>query len=96
MKQLDWTKEIAAHEEVVTKCLERWAEESGDKTFLYYGETEKHISYRQFNEWANSIGHTLQARGISKGDRVSVFLKNPLITTLAMFGIWKCGVYSFP
>jgi crotonobetaine/carnitine-CoA ligase len=91
VKQLDWTKEITAHEEVVTKCLERWAEESGDKVFLYYGETEKRISYRQFNEWANSIGRSLQARGINKGDRVSVFLKNPLITTLAMFGIWKCG-----
>jgi carnitine-CoA ligase len=83
--------EMAIKEEVVTKCIEHWAEVSGEKTFLYYGESETKLTFRQFNQLANSIAHSLIERGIEKGDRISVFLKNPLITTLVMFGIWKCG-----
>nr|WP_263326870.1 AMP-binding protein [Neobacillus sp. Marseille-Q6967] len=83
--------EGAFPEEVVTKSLEYWAEAVGDKTFLYYGEDEKRISYQRFHQLTNSIGHSLLARGIQKGDRIAVFLKNPLISTMVMFGIWKCG-----
>lgn len=36
------------------------------------------------------------SRGIHKGDRISVFLKNPLISTMVMFGIWKCGAVFSP
>ncbi|PLT35197.1 AMP-binding protein [Bacillus sp. V5-8f] len=96
MNQLELYKLIASEEEVVTKSLERWAGIFGDKTFIYYGETEKKISYKNFDQLTNSIGHCLKARGVEKGDRVSVFLKNPLIMTLAMFGIWKCGAVFSP
>lgn len=88
--------ELSAHEEVVAKCLEHWADVSGEKTFIYYGEAERKISYQKFNQLANSIGHTLLSKGVQRGDRISVFLKNPLITTMVMFGIWKCGAVFSP
>jgi carnitine-CoA ligase len=88
--------EGAFPEEVVTKSLEYWSEAAGEKTFLYYGEDEKRISYQKFNQLTNSIGHSLLSRGIQKGDRIAVFLKNPLISTMVMFGIWKCGAVFSP
>lgn len=88
--------EGAFPEEVVTKSLAYWADVAGEKTFLYYGEDERRISYQKFHQITNSIGHSLIARGINKGDRISVFLKNPLISTIVMFGIWKCGAVFSP
>ncbi|KKK37389.1 acyl-CoA synthetase [Mesobacillus campisalis] len=88
--------EGAFPEEIVTKSLAYWAEAAGEKTFLYYGEDEKRISYQQFHQLTNSIGHSLMVRGIAKGDRISVFLKNPFISTIVMFGIWKTGAVFSP
>jgi len=96
LTQIDLINEMPVKEEVVTKCVEHWAEVSSNKTFLYYGESEKKLTYQQFNQVANSIAHSLIERGIVKGDRVSVFLKNPFITTIVMFAIWKCGAVFSP
>lgn len=86
---------LGTKEELVTKKLEQWADEIGDKTFIYYGEEDKSTSYRDFNRLTNRFANTLIERGVKKGERISVFLKNPYITTVVMFGIWKTGaVYS--
>ncbi|WP_174732153.1 class I adenylate-forming enzyme family protein [Mesobacillus harenae] len=82
--------------EMVTKSLEHWAEVQPDKTFVYYGEEKLSVTFQQFNRMANSIAHSLIDKGIVKGDRICVFMKNPYITTLAMFGIWKSGAVFCP
>ena len=82
--------------EVITKKLEYWAQRAGDKTFFYYGDEDRPISYREFNLLSNRIARNLQALGIKKGDRISLFLRNALMTTLAMFGIWKIGAVFCP
>ncbi|AFM24841.1 AMP-binding protein [Desulfomonile tiedjei] len=82
--------EFAAHR------LEMWAELIPEKTFFFYGEEDEHISFKEFNELTNSIAHNLISMGLGKGDRVLVFLKNPVATTLAMFGIWKAGAVFIP
>lgn len=96
MNQTELLNQLSSREEVVPKCLEYWAETAGENTFIYYGESDKKISYKKFNQISNSIGHSLKARGIQKGDRISVFLRNPLVTTMVMFGIWKCGAVFSP
>ncbi|MCH6267559.1 AMP-binding protein [Neobacillus citreus] len=87
---------LGTDEESVIKKLEKWAREKGDKTFIYYGEDHRSITYKVFNEMANSFAHHLMDKGIQKGDRISLFLKNPYITTIAMFGIWKAGAVYCP
>ncbi|AXF55350.1 AMP-binding protein [Salicibibacter kimchii] len=89
-------KSLNTNDEMITKKLERWADEIGDKTFFYYGEEGQHFSFKRFNEMANSIAHYLQNKGVKKGDHISVFLMNPLVTTLSMFGIWKAGAIFSP
>ncbi len=81
---------------LLVRKLEEWAESRPDKTFFYYGEEDRHLTYREFNQLANRMAHNLKEMGVNKGDRVSLFLHNPLITILSMFGLWKIGAVFCP
>ncbi len=94
LKELE--REFKKDGEIVAFKIEEWAEKIGDKTFIYYGEEDRHYTYKEFNAMANSISHNLISMGVEKGDRISLFLKNPLVTALAMFGIWKAGAVFCP
>ncbi|PWA11812.1 acyl-CoA synthetase [Pueribacillus theae] len=89
-------KTLGTDEELITKKFEKWAKECGNKSFIFYGEENKTYTYHDFNKMANNFAHHLMKRGIQKGDRISLFLKNPLVTTIAMFGIWKAGAVFCP
>ena len=89
-------KELTKEGEIVTHILEKWAEEGKDRPFIYYGEEDLKLTFNEFNHIANSIGHNLRPLGISKGDRISVFMKNPFISTMVMFGIRKTGAVFCP
>ncbi len=81
---------------LLVRQLEKWAEKIPDKTFFYYGEQDRHYTYAEFNKRCNSIAYSLKDMGITKGDRVSLFLKNPLVTILSMFALWKLGAVFCP
>ncbi|RJP65549.1 MAG: acyl-CoA synthetase [Candidatus Abyssobacteria bacterium SURF_17] len=94
VKQLE--QELRDDGEIVIHAFEEWAEKRPNKTFFHYGEEDRRITFAEFNRLSNSIAHNLRAMGVQKGDRVSLFLMNPLVTTLAMFGIWKIGAIYCP
>jgi carnitine-CoA ligase len=81
---------------LLVRQLEKWAVKQPDKTFFYYGEEEHACTYSEFNGLCNCIANNLQEMGVSKGDRVSLFLKNPLVTILSMFALWKLGAVFCP
>ena len=64
--------------------------------FLYYGEDDVTISYEEFVTRADAVAGNLVAAGVRKGDRISVFLFNPMITTIWMFAIWRAGAVYCP
>ena len=82
--------------DVVVYKLEEWAEKTGDKKYFFYGEQNKSLTFKQFNEMANCIAHNYLSMGVKKGDRISLFLVNQLVTALAMFGMWKIGAVYCP
>jgi len=82
--------------EVIVHKLEQWAETRRDRTLFHYGEEDRLLSFGEFNALANAIAHSLSSLGIGKGDRISLFLMNPLVTALSMFGIWKLGAVYCP
>jgi carnitine-CoA ligase len=96
MVHINFEETLNTEEEFITKKLEKWARETGDRTFVYYGEENKTYTFKEYNEIVNSIAHNLIKMGIQKGDRISLFLKNPLISSLVMFGIWKAGAVYCP
>ncbi|WP_347548522.1 hypothetical protein ABFG93_13380 [Pseudalkalibacillus hwajinpoensis] len=68
-----FSKNLNTDQEIVTRQLERWADEIGNNIYFYYGENDKSYSYKKFNEMTNSIAHYLISSGIKKGDRIWVF-----------------------
>jgi len=88
--------EVSQEEEIITRRVEKWAREIGDNKFLFYGEDNVSITFREFNEMSNMVGHSLQSMGIEKGDKVSVLMINQLVTTVLMFAIWKVGAIYCP
>jgi crotonobetaine/carnitine-CoA ligase len=96
MNYIDIKNELTKDGEIVTQILEKWAVEAKDRTFIYYGEEDLKLTFNEFNQITNSIGHNLLSLGINKGDRICVFFKNPLATAMVMFGIWKTGAVFCP
>jgi crotonobetaine/carnitine-CoA ligase len=80
---------------VIYKLYE-WSRVKADKKFLYYGEENTYLTYAEFNQITNRIGNSLRSMDVAKGDRISLLLFNPLVSVLAMFGIWKIGAVFSP
>jgi carnitine-CoA ligase len=80
---------------VIYKLYE-WSRVKADKKFLYYGEENHYLTYAEFNKITNRIGNSLRSMNVAKGERISLLLFNPLISVLAMFGIWKIGAVFSP
>jgi crotonobetaine/carnitine-CoA ligase len=89
-------KDLKRDGEVVLDKLAECARTKAQKTYFVYGEQGRRISYVEFDRLTNCIAHGLRSLGIGKGDRISLFLMNPLVTTLAMFGMWKIGAVYCP
>ncbi|MCZ4291551.1 AMP-binding protein [Hoeflea alexandrii] len=90
------TKLLSENGELVTERLDHWAAVSGEQVFFHYGENDLTLSYAEFARQTDAIAGNLIRIGIRKGDRVSVFCRNMLTSTLAMFGIWKAGALYCP
>lgn len=82
--------------ELVTERLAHWARTKGDQLFYLYGEDDVRLSYAEFDRITDAIAGNLAAAGIGRGMPVSVFMRNQLISALAMFGIWKAGAVFAP
>ncbi len=73
-------------------CLRRHP----DKTFIYYGEADRAVSYQAFYDEVSRLAAALQGLDIAAEDRVSVFTRNAYLATLAMFAIWEIGAVYAP
>ncbi|MBL8357575.1 MAG: AMP-binding protein [Delftia acidovorans] len=82
--------------ELVTERLAHWARSKGEQQFYFYGEDDIRLSYAEFDRITDAIAGNLAAAGVRKGMPVSVFMRNQLVSALAMFGIWKAGAVFAP
>ncbi|MCE3550886.1 AMP-binding protein [Pseudonocardia sp. RS11V-5] len=96
MSEHELTARLRAEDELITDRLRHWARTTGDRTFLYYGEDDVSFTYAEFDRRTDAIAGNLAGRGVTKGDRVSVFSLNPMITALVMVGCWKAGAVYAP
>jgi amino acid adenylation domain-containing protein len=69
--------------------LERTAERFPEKTALVC--RGQRLSYRDVEQRANRLAHSLRAEGVQRGDRVAVYLDNSVETVVAVFAILKAG-----
>ncbi|MBE3587922.1 MAG: ATP-dependent acyl-CoA ligase [Thermoanaerobacteraceae bacterium] len=80
---------------VLPKILEEKAIKNGDKIFLNIC-SKRYYTYRQTNERANQVGRFLQKIGVTKGDKVAIFLPNSEHYIFSWFGIHKIGAVQVP
>ena len=71
---------------VSSNCLDRHLETRGDKTALIWESDDpqrsEHISYRQLYERVCQCANALKSLGVTKGDRVTIYL--PMIPEIAI------------
>lgn len=96
MNERELSELLKADGEIVTERLDHWAAIAGERTFLYYGEDSLELSYAEFGRLSSTVAGNLARLGIVKGDRVCVFTRNALVSTILMFGIWKAGAVYAP
>ncbi len=67
-----------------------------DRLAVHYGETGQDLRYREFGALTDHLAGQLASAGIAPGDRVSVLTVRPLVSALAMYGLWKAGAVYAP
>jgi amino acid adenylation domain-containing protein len=73
----------------VESFLEQSAERFPDKTAIVCGD--RRLTYREVEERANRLAHSLIAEGIERWDRVAVYLDNSVEAVVSVFAILKAG-----
>lgn len=73
----------------VEDFLELSARRSPEKIALVCGR--KRLTYREIEERANRLAHSLIAQGVKRWDRVAIFLDNSAEAVVSIFAILKAG-----
>src|SRR5580658_2450409 len=73
----------------VESFLEQSAHSLPHKTALVCGA--RRLAYRELDESANRLAHSLIAAGVQRGDRVAVYLENSIEAVASIFAILKAG-----
>lgn len=96
MNETELTALLRTNGEIITDRFDHWVEVAGNRPFFHYGEDDITLTFAEFGARTDHIAGNLAAHNIGKGDRVSVFTVNPLVSTLAMLGIWKASAVYCP
>jgi long-chain acyl-CoA synthetase len=76
--------------------LEARAEASPDKIFLFSEIDGRRFTYREFDAAVNRASNMLSARGVGKGDVVSLLMPNGAEYVVAYFACFKLGALAGP
>lgn len=82
------------HSLLVRDFLEHSAARAPDKTALVCDG--KRYSYRELDTAANRVARTLVARGINRGDRVGICLRNSVEAVIGIFAALKASAVFVP
>jgi long-chain acyl-CoA synthetase len=78
------------------ELIERRASHTPDKTFLISEADGRRYTYAQINAAANATARLLTARGIKRGDVVSLLMPNSAEYVIAYFACFKLGALAGP
>jgi malonyl-CoA/methylmalonyl-CoA synthetase len=80
-------------------CFIRISVAQGQKkaiTFLREGMMETEISYEELDQDSNRMANTFLDRGVTKGDRVILYLQKSLVFIIAHIALQKIGAIGVP
>jgi crotonobetaine/carnitine-CoA ligase len=79
---------------MLLEVLGRHAREQGERVFLRHGG--RAVGYAEFDRLTNRAANALAARGVAKGDRVTLAHGNAVEYVVAAIGILKTGAILHP
>lgn len=79
---------------VLLEVLARHVARAGDRVFLIH--QGRRVSYTEFDRLSNRVANALVARGVVKGDRVTLALGNSIEYVATAFGVLKAGAILHP
>lgn len=82
-------REVTGYDKPLFSILDETAKEFPDRVYTVFSDATR--TYAQVKETADRIAHFLAGRGISKGDRVAIFLPNLPHYPPVYFGLLKAG-----
>jgi long-chain acyl-CoA synthetase len=80
----------------IPELLRQRASVSPDKVFLLSEADQRQFNYRDFEATVERVAGMLVARGIGKGDVVSLLLPNSVEYIIAYFACWQIGALAGP
>ena len=80
----------------VRELLETRAGATPEKTFLFSERDGRRFTYREFDAAVNRAASMLSARGVGKGDVVSLLMPNGVEYVIAYFACFKLGALAGP
>ena len=80
----------------IRQLLERRAQETPDKHFLFSEADGRRYTYAEFDAAVNRAARMLTAHGIKKGDAVSLLMPNGVEYIVAYFACFKLGALAGP
>ncbi|WP_270169189.1 non-ribosomal peptide synthetase [Paenibacillus sp. SYP-B4298] len=86
---LNATAAAYPQELTIHQLFERQAERTPDKTALVFGC--RSLTYRQLNERANQLAHTLRRRGVGRDEIVGLMVERSLEMIVGLLAILKAG-----
>ncbi|HEX8146757.1 MAG TPA: long-chain-fatty-acid--CoA ligase [Pyrinomonadaceae bacterium] len=78
------------------ELLEARADASPEKVFLFSEADGRRFTYREFDAAVNRAANMLSARGVGKGDVVSLLLPNSAEYVVSYFACFKLGALAGP
>lgn len=78
------------------EMLEQAVEYRGEKVALKLLDSDREVTYREFNSLVNKMGNALRDRGVREGDRVTITLYNTIEFPVSLYACYKVGAVPVP
>ncbi len=90
--------DIPARFNIATACCDRYADGSNRVALIYVDEDGKatRTSFDEMRELSSRFANVLKADGLSRGDRVAVFLSQSLELPIVHLAAFRSGLVSVP
>src|ERR1700760_3827661 len=94
----DFRWDIPARFNIAQACCDRYADGSNRLALIYVDEdgTAKRTSFDELRSFSSRFANVLKADGLSRGDRVAVFLSQSLELPIAHLAAFRSGLISVP
>ncbi len=96
-RQFRWT--IPARYNIGVDICDRWAAKEPDRLAILHVRTDgrsENISFGALRETSNRLANVLRAHGVTRGDRVAIFMPQAPEVAAAHIAIYKLGAVALP